>query len=166
MEETLLLLWLSLWVWDTSEWEGPQGNFPLKNDLQASAFKQCVALNTQEAGKAISLGGRKDIHSECVFRPLSCTNCIASQTADLQACFEGLCYRVRPMCHPALTKPCKHIPRSQRYRPWESSVWECVENAGCQTVVTSSRSPRTSKGLQERSWGPPLASEIPKGEQS
>ena len=27
-------------------------------------------------------------------------------------------------------------------------------------------SPRTSKGLQERSWGPPLASEIPKGEQS
>ena len=44
----------------------PQGKLRLTNDLQASAFKQCVTLSTQNAGKAIFLWGRIDIKRECV----------------------------------------------------------------------------------------------------
>ena len=97
--------------WDPSLQAGPQGALPLKNDLQASAFQQCVTLSMQETGKVYSFKEGKT-STESVFRPLSCSNCFASKTSDLQACSGDLNSRVRAMCLPVLSKPCKHIPRS------------------------------------------------------
>ena len=103
--------------WDTSLQAGPQETLPLKNDFQASTGKPCTTLRTQEAGKVIFLKGRKGIHRECVVRPLSCSNCFASKTSDLQACSEDLHSRVRAVCLPVLSEPCKHNPRS---------AWSCL----------------------------------------
>ena len=50
--------------WDTSLQAGPQETLPLKNDLQTSAFQQCV---TQHAGGWESyLPSRKDRHPQRV----------------------------------------------------------------------------------------------------
>ena len=46
------------------------GKLVLKNDLQASLFKQSVTLSTQNAGKDTFCRGRKGINRECVLRPL------------------------------------------------------------------------------------------------
>ena len=58
----------------------PQVTLPLKNDLQGSTFKQCVTLSTQDAGKALFIRGRKGIHRECDFNPLSCRKSFVSET--------------------------------------------------------------------------------------
>ena len=76
----------SLGVWEPSLGAGPQGPMSLQNDLPASAPQLGVTLSPQAAGNAIFLGGRKGSPRELVFRPLSCNQCVAPQTPDLQAC--------------------------------------------------------------------------------
>ena len=46
------------------------------------------------------------------------SQCVASQTPDLQACSQGLNSGVRAGCLPALCEPCKHILRSAWSCPW------------------------------------------------
>ena len=72
------------------------------------------------------LQGRIGINRECVFRPLSVRNCVASKTWDLQVCPDDLTSRVRALYLPALSEPCKHIPRSYEDCPWGSRLRECV----------------------------------------
>lgn len=53
--------------------------FATENDLQASTFKQCETLRTQNSGKAIFFRGRKVINKEYVLRHLSSRTCLASK---------------------------------------------------------------------------------------
>ena len=85
-----MLVFLFLWVWGLSLRSKSQGKLRLKNDLQARAFKHCETLSTQNVGKAIFICGRKGINRECVFRPQSSKNCLASKVWDFQACQEKL----------------------------------------------------------------------------
>ena len=48
------------WECGSTHWElGCKGPWPLKNDLQASAFQVCVTFSMQEVGNAIFLQGMK-----------------------------------------------------------------------------------------------------------
>ena len=124
-----MLVCFFLWEWGASLWCQPHGNLRLKNDVQASTFKQCETLRTQNFGKAIFFRGRKVINKECVFRHLSSRTCLASKMWDLQACPEEPTTRVRAVCLPALSDACKHIPSPHCNCPWGSRlrycVWEC-----------------------------------------
>ena len=174
-----MLLWLSLWVWDPILWAGPQGTLPLKTDLQASTFKQCVTLSTQEAGKAIFLRGREGIHRECVFRPLSCSNSFTSQRSYIQACPESLNSRVRVVCLRALSKPANTFLGHSSTAHEEIGYRSVSERAGCHNDVTSSRSSRTVRRTTsspprlpwnpastaanlEECWFPPALREVPR----
>ena len=92
-------------------------------------FQQCVSLSPLYAGKDIFLWGRKGIKRECVFRPLSGRDCLASNTGDLQTFPEDLIFKSRQCVS-------RHIPslvntffRPHCNCPWGSRlqeyVWEC-----------------------------------------
>ena len=72
------------------------------------------------------LPSRKERHQQCVFRPLSCRNCLASKTWDLQSCPKELTSRVRAVCLPAFSETCKLIPRPHHDCLWGSRLRECV----------------------------------------
>lgn len=65
-----MLVCHSPWVWGPFLWSQPQGKLRLKNDLQASVYKQFEILSTQNAGKAIFLPGGKTSSQSVLFRPL------------------------------------------------------------------------------------------------
>ena len=121
-----MLICLSLLVWGSSLWSHLQGIFRLKNDLQACALKQRVTHSTQNPAEALFLWGREDISRELIFSPLSSRNCLASESLDLKACPEDLTSRVRAVCLPALSNPCKHNSRPYHDCPWGSRLRECV----------------------------------------
>ena len=55
-----------------------------------------------------------------------CRNCLASETWDLQSCPEELTSRIKTVCLPPFSEPCKPIPRPHRNYLWGSRLWECV----------------------------------------
>lgn len=81
---------------------------------------------------------------------------------DLQSYPEDLTCRVRAVCFPAVAQAFNHIPTSSQNCPWGNRLQECVQTAGCHTVVTQVRwhsiAKRPSTALVSRL----LASEIPK----
>lgn len=138
-----------------SIWSQPQGKLRLKNDLQARAFRQWVTLPTQNADKAILLQGRKGINREGVFRPLSTSNCLASETWDLQVCPEDLTSRIRAVCLPAFlcAEKKKHIPKPLWDWAWGSRLQECVwewwmPSCGHQVMLTLHWKWAHTKGLR------------------
>ena len=149
-----MLLWFSLWVWGPSQSPWPQVTLPLKNDLQGSTFKQCVTLSTQDAGKAIFIRGRKGIHRECDFNPLSCRKSFVSETWDLQACSEGADSRVSAVCLPALSESWEHILGHTGTAHEEAGCRSVSESSGCHTLVTSMRWHSTANGPEVRSCKP------------
>ena len=136
------------------------GALATNHDLHASAFQLC---DTQHAGDWESyLPWRKERHPQRVcFQASICSKCFASQTSDLQACSEGLNSRVRAVCLPAHSEPCKHIPRSERCCH-EEEGWRSATEVGCHDGVTWSRAPCASNGSQARSYGPAPCWRYPK----
>ena len=133
---------------------GPQGPLPLKNDLQASAFKQCVTLCTQEAGKTLS--SRKEKHPESVFQA-SILQQLFSQKSDIQAYPEGLNFQVRAICLRALSEPSNTFLGHKSTACEEAGYRSVFERAGCHTHVTSSKSPstvRTPSSSPRLYWNP------------
>ena len=155
------LIWKLLWFACECGSTGPQGPLPLNHDLQASSFQLC---DTQHAGDWEScLPWRKERHPQRVsFQASICSKCFASQTSDLQACSKGLNSRVRAVCLPVHSKPCKHIPGSEWCCQWGRRLRECVWGGGCHAGVTWSRAPCTSNGPQARSYAPALCWRYPK----
>ena len=101
------------------------GALATNHDLHASAFQLC---DTQHAGDWESyLPWRKERHPQRVcFQASICSKSFASQVSDLRACSKDLNSRVRAMCLPAHSEPCKHIPGSERCCPWGRKLRECV----------------------------------------
>ena len=131
-----MLVCLSLWDWRPSLQSHRQMKLLLKNDFQASVFKQCMTLSTQNAGKAMFLQGSIGINRECVFRPLSIRNCIASKTWDSRSAQMtwlpewGHCISLH---FPSLVNTFLGHTRSAHEKAGCGSV---SESAGCHTVVT------------------------------
>ena len=92
--------------------------------LKQAAFQPSVTLSMQETGKAILEEGKAG--NRMCFQGSPCSRGLAPQRSDLQACSKGLNSQVRTMCHPACSKPYKHISRSAQYCPWGRRLWEYV----------------------------------------
>ena len=84
--DVFILVCLSLLVWGPSLRSQAQGKLWVKRKVQASTFKWWVSLSTEYPGKAIFFQGRKGNNRECIFRTLSCRNCLASKMWKLHAC--------------------------------------------------------------------------------
>ena len=141
----------------------PSGNYHWKLISKRALFKHCVTLSSQDTGKPIFLQGRKGIHRECVFKPLSCRNSLASKTWTLQVYPEDLNSRVCAMCLGAFS----HL--SNTYLGDTSTAHEKADcrnvsqNAGSLTVITSVRWHSTVNRPKNRSFKPPAYFRNPRG---
>lgn len=130
-----MMFCLFLWVWWTSLRSNHQGKLLLKNDFQASIFKQYVTLSTQNAGKAMSIRGRKGINRECVFRPLYMRS-VYILRCEISRLVQRTHLPESGQCFPANSEPCKHILRSLRNAHNETYYGRVSVCAVCHSVLT------------------------------
>ena len=112
-------------VWHPSEWLPPEGKLRLKHDLHASALSSVWLSAHRMLGKLCSCE-EEMVSTESVFSGLYLAETLASRPWDLQPCPEDLTSRVRAVCLPAISEPCKPIPRPSCDCPEGSRLWECV----------------------------------------
>lgn len=141
----------------------PSGNYHRKLMSKRALFKHCVTLSSQDTGKPIFLQGRKGIHRECVFKPLSCRNSLAPKAWTLQFCSEDLNLRVCAVCLGAFSHLSNTYLGDTGTAHEEADCGNMSQSAGSLTVVTSVRWHSTVNRPKDRSCEPPMCFKNPRG---